>query len=107
MKRASTVIALCDSRILLVKRKPTARFMPSRTVFPGGVEEVADTAFDGSGACAAGPRKLESDQSSHTHACTAPAQVAALRELFEEAGILITRPRVAHIAAGMVVVVSV
>lgn len=50
-------------RVLLVKRKPSARFMPSRFVFPGGVHEAADPS---------------------------PAQ-CALRELFEEAGVLLVR----------------
>jgi hypothetical protein len=57
MKLASTVITFNGPRLLLVKRKSSARFMANRTVFPGGVQEEADATFFGVGmyaaACAA------------------------------------------------------
>lgn len=68
MRKASTVVPICGNRILLVKRKASARFMANRFVFPGGVEEECDAHW--------GPQQCSS------------ASVCALRELFEEAGIL-------------------
>jgi 8-oxo-dGTP pyrophosphatase MutT (NUDIX family) len=70
---AATVILLRRSgkhrerglEVLLVKRNPSARFMPGVWVFPGGAVDDADVAGD--------------DESRH--------RVCAIRELAEEAGI--------------------
>jgi 8-oxo-dGTP pyrophosphatase MutT (NUDIX family) len=70
---AATVILLRRSgkhrerglEVLLVKRNPSARFMPGVWVFPGGAVDDADAGGD--------------DESSH--------RICAIRELAEEAGI--------------------
>lgn len=64
-------------RVLLLRRPETTRFAAGAYVFPGGVIDEAD----GSGAVLdLLPDALRGEQ--------APAAVAALRELFEETGIL-------------------
>ncbi|CAD6184167.1 unnamed protein product [Caenorhabditis auriculariae] len=65
-RSASSIILLSKktNRILMMKRGSTAKFMPNALVFPGGVVD-------------------KSDQLSGT-----PERTCALRELFEETGIL-------------------
>ena len=69
MRRASTVIVLrrSDNAILMVERKSSNRAFAGAMVFPGGVEEDADSSWP----------KVEA------------AKVCALRELFEETGMLV------------------
>ncbi|CAJ0603551.1 unnamed protein product [Cylicocyclus nassatus] len=66
-KAASSIIVVSSTtgRVLVMRRGPTAKFMPNAVVFPGGVAITADEKM--------GP----------------PTKVAALRELFEETGLLI------------------
>lgn len=72
MKKASTVIPIREiSRgfeVLMVQRKGSARFMSNMHVFPGGVQETPDGSPSWAGA--------------------EPERVCAMRELFEEVGIL-------------------
>uniref|UniRef100_A0A1I7XDB9 Nudix hydrolase domain-containing protein n=1 Tax=Heterorhabditis bacteriophora TaxID=37862 RepID=A0A1I7XDB9_HETBA len=67
-KSASSVIVLSRStgRVLMMRRGPEAKFMPNAFVFPGGVTTKSDEEI--------GP----------------PTKVSALRELFEETGLLVT-----------------
>jgi 8-oxo-dGTP pyrophosphatase MutT (NUDIX family) len=62
--------------VLLVRRNPAARFMPGVWVFPGGVVEESERSRDPSG-----ERSPEGDERAH--------RAAAVRELEEEAGIVL------------------
>jgi 8-oxo-dGTP pyrophosphatase MutT (NUDIX family) len=68
MKRASTVILLrrSDNALLMVERKSTNRAFAGAMVFPGGVQEEADS-----------------------RGLLDAAKVCALRELFEETGVVL------------------
>ena len=92
LRPASTVVVLKDSaaglQVLLVRRHQKAAFMAGAHVFPGGVVEAGDHDVVAAGLCDNG-------------GVTAPAgmsikeafafRVAAIRELFEEAGIFLAR----------------
>ena len=92
IRPASTVLVLRDSptglQVLLVRRTEKAAFMAGAHVFPGGVVEAGDRTIVSAGYCDDGD-------------ITAPAgisvddalafRVAAIRELFEEAGVLLAR----------------
>ncbi|MDB5881868.1 MAG: gloB 3 [Ramlibacter sp.] len=81
---AATVLLLRDSEhgieVLMTRRSPTASFAPGAYVFPGGGIDAADAA-------------------AHTIAARRPAQddlrltqaIAAIRESFEELGVLLAR----------------
>jgi 8-oxo-dGTP pyrophosphatase MutT (NUDIX family) len=62
--------------VLLVRRNPAARFMPGVWVFPGGVVEESERSGD-----PIGERSPEDDERAH--------RAAAVRELAEEAGIVL------------------
>ncbi|CAB3409454.1 unnamed protein product [Caenorhabditis bovis] len=68
-KEASSIVLanVKTRKILMLKRGSTAKFMPNSMVFPGGVVEDVD-------------KKLGD-----------PSRICALRELFEESGILLTK----------------
>jgi len=82
-KASSTVILLApfetSFRILMLKRGGTAKFMPNAYVFPGGGVDPVDTSF------ATTPTNYPQPPSAST-----ALKLAALREVFEETGILIT-----------------
>jgi 8-oxo-dGTP pyrophosphatase MutT (NUDIX family) len=66
--------------VYLTRRSPQSRFMPDAFVFPGGRVEPADAAI------ASGPRVR-----GRAGDVASDLAVAAVRELFEEAGILLAR----------------
>ncbi|CAI2302853.1 unnamed protein product [Caenorhabditis sp. 36 PRJEB53466] len=68
-RSAASIILACQStrRILMLKRGETAKFMPNSMVFPGGVIDKNDA-------------KLGDEW-----------RIAAVRELFEESGVLLTK----------------
>jgi len=90
IRPASTVVVLRDTSsglaVLLVRRHQQAAFMAGAHVFPGGVVETADRAIVAAGLCENGgvtaPEGLTADEALAFRA-------AAIRELFEEAGILL------------------
>uniref|UniRef100_A0A7E4V849 Nudix hydrolase domain-containing protein n=1 Tax=Panagrellus redivivus TaxID=6233 RepID=A0A7E4V849_PANRE len=85
---ATTILRNKYREVLMLKRGPTAKFMPNAYVFPGGINDKADASFpidrsnyelveDG------GELKLGNFENDM------PLRVTALRELFEEAGLLL------------------
>ncbi|MCO5121069.1 MAG: NUDIX hydrolase [Burkholderiaceae bacterium] len=86
---AATVLVLRDStpgiEVLMVRRSPTASFMPNAYVFPGGAVDIADSSLPSD----------ESDDEIETRLGRAFAfngaarsfAVAACRETFEESGL--------------------
>jgi recombination protein RecT len=89
IRPASTVIVVSPQsaslaslyKVLMLRRSTKASFMPGAFVFPGGAVDSAD-----------------SDPQWAQHAPNVPAsdlpfRVAAARELFEEAGLLVVRDR--------------
>ena len=71
MKVAATLICVrSDSAVLMVERRSSSRAFAGAMVFPGGIEEAADSA----------------------HAGVSAARVCALREAFEEAGLVLGEP---------------
>lgn len=94
VRDAATVIVLRDRdthpKILMGQRGAQAAFMPNKFVFPGGAVDVGDAAIplDAplSPLCA---RRLEDDaRHDLAHALT----VAAIRELWEETGLVLGKP---------------
>lgn len=91
VRDAATVIlvrdAADDPKVLMGRRSPTAVFMPSAFVFPGGAVDRADARVELAEplpqACAAALRAGRPGVSPETLA------LAALRELFEETGLII------------------
>ncbi len=89
IRPASTVVVMRDGpdgpEVLLTQRPTTMAFGPGLHVFPGGALDPADSE----------PRVLArlrtggAEPASHTDA----HMVAAIRELFEEAGVLLATPR--------------
>jgi recombination protein RecT len=81
---AATVLLLRDSdhgvEVLMTRRSPTASFAPGAYVFPGGAIDAADAA-----AHAIAARRPTQDDLRLTQA------IAAIRESFEELGILLAR----------------
>ena len=91
---ASTVVLLRPAHpfdVFLVRRSDSIAFMGGAHVFPGGRVDPADemagigTASDGLEAAVARMRDVTPETAAAYH-------VAALRELFEEAGVLLARP---------------
>ncbi len=84
VKPAATVLLLRDSpaglQVLMTRRSATARFVPGAYVFPGGAIDAADAQ-----AHALSTRRPGQSDAALTQA------VAALRESFEEVGILLAR----------------
>eukprot|EP01094_Clydonella_sp_ATCC50884_P010941 TRINITY_DN20764_c0_g1_i1.p1 TRINITY_DN20764_c0_g1~~TRINITY_DN20764_c0_g1_i1.p1 ORF type:complete len:282 (+),score=68.77 TRINITY_DN20764_c0_g1_i1:239-1084(+) len=65
-----------DFEVLMVKRSPKSRFMPNAHVFPGGITEPSDYSY----------------ARSEVHAL----KVGAVREVFEETGVLLATPPAPH-----------
>ena len=94
IRNAATVIVLRDRmsapRILMGQRGAKAAFMPNKFVFPGGAVDVADADIALSAplneTCTA--RLSEDADASLTHALG----VAAIRELWEETGLILGQP---------------
>jgi len=96
-KLAATIIVCRPSlsgnksnfQILMVKRSSTARFMPNHHVFPGGVFEETDAHENWK------QMGLISNEVQYPFSNDlVVGKIAALRELFEETGLLITDPMV-------------
>lgn len=76
--------------VLVLRRTPHAVFVPGATVFPGGAVEPADRA------AAARVAGITDEEASRDHGLASGGlayRVAAVRECFEEAGILLARRR--------------
>lgn len=94
IRNAATVIVLRDRhtspRILMGQRGAKAVFMPNKFVFPGGAVDAADAqvplAASLNDICAA--RLAEDADPTLAHALA----VAAIRELWEETGLILGRP---------------
>ncbi|XP_006985075.1 acyl-coenzyme A diphosphatase NUDT19 [Peromyscus maniculatus bairdii] len=100
-----------DFRLLLLERAPNQRFMPGAHVFPGGVLDAADSSADwlrlfaprhtpsrfGLGPAPPQHPSFPGLVHDNAHAGALPDDVAlricAVREAFEEAGVLLLRPR--------------
>ncbi|MGE4240059.1 MBL fold metallo-hydrolase [Ramlibacter sp.] len=84
VRAAATVLLLRDGpqgvEVLMTRRSPTASFAPGAYVFPGGVVDAADTE-----AHRIANRRPTQDDSRLTQC------IAAIRESFEELGILLAR----------------
>jgi recombination protein RecT len=83
---AATVLLLRDGaggdgvEVLMTRRSATASFAPGAYVFPGGGIDPADSAAHGIAACRPGQSELHLTQA-----------IAAIRESFEELGVLLAR----------------
>jgi len=90
---AATVVVLRDSaagpEVFLVRRHEGTAFMGGAHVFPGGRVESSDG--DGNAAWCDGVPHAQAQLSSLPPAETVSYHVAAARELFEEAGVLLAR----------------
>jgi 8-oxo-dGTP pyrophosphatase MutT (NUDIX family) len=90
---ASTVIVLRDSsagpEVFMVRRHQDTAFMGGAYVFPGGRVDAAD--HDGSDAWCDGLEPATAQLSSLDAEVAVAFHVAAARELFEEAGVLLAR----------------
>ncbi len=93
-KPASTVVVVRDDpggyEVLLVRRNDTVAFMAGAHVFPGGRVDAGDATTGLSGwseGLVAVPRFHDLSEAEET-----AYRVAAIRELVEEAGVLIARP---------------
>ena len=91
---ASTVVLLRPANpfeVFLVRRSDSIAFMGGAHVFPGGRVDAADGATDLQALCDG-----TADAAARMDDVSAPTavahHVAALRELFEEAGVLLARP---------------
>jgi 8-oxo-dGTP pyrophosphatase MutT (NUDIX family) len=101
---ATVILARAPFEVYLARRSATSAFAPDAFVFPGGTLEAQDT----SGATrartigleperlekefrAAIPADLACDEPAVDHAAAATLSIAALRELFEEAGVVLAR----------------
>jgi recombination protein RecT len=84
LRPAATVLLLRDSpngpEVLMTRRSTTASFAPGAFVFPGGGIDAADEA--------AHPQAQRRPSQSETHLTQA---IAAIRESFEELGVLLAR----------------
>lgn len=83
-----------EPRILMGKRRPDLAFMPGKYVFPGGRVDNSDKEIAVAQDLAAGEiDKLLLDMKGHPSALRARAlAVAAVRESFEEAGLIVGCP---------------
>jgi 8-oxo-dGTP pyrophosphatase MutT (NUDIX family) len=90
---AATVIVLRDSpagpEVFMVRRHEGTAFMGGADVFPGGRVDAAD--HDGGGDWCDGIAQAESQLRDMPRAEAIAYHVAAARELFEEAGVLLAR----------------
>jgi 8-oxo-dGTP pyrophosphatase MutT (NUDIX family) len=91
---ASTVVLLRDAspfEVFLVRRSDSIAFMGGAHVFPGGRVDATDQIHDVDGTTE-GARLAVSRMPDVPAEIAIAHHVAALRELFEEAGILLARP---------------
>src|ERR1043166_4670777 len=91
---ASTVVLLRPANpfdVFLVRRSDSIAFMGGAHVFPGGRVDAADHLEDVD-ALADGAAEAAARMSDVTADVAVAHHVAALRELFEEAGVLLARP---------------
>jgi len=90
---ASTVVVMRDScagpEVFMVRRHQDTAFMGGAYVFPGGRVDAAD--HDGSGAWCDGFEHATAQLSELDAEVAVAFHVAAARELFEEAGVLLAR----------------
>lgn len=95
LRDAATVILIRDPRgdapsVLMGQRGATAAFMPSKFVFPGGAVDPGDADIPLTSEISARIAAQLADQSSAT---LGPALIsAAIRELWEETGLILGRP---------------
>nr|XP_045011094.1 nucleoside diphosphate-linked moiety X motif 19 [Jaculus jaculus] len=108
-----------DFRLLLLQRAASQRFLPGAHVFPGGVLDAADYSADWLGLFAPhhGPPRFGLGPARPAAPAPAPpvvtppaeaaalpedvaARICAVREAFEEAGVLLLRPRGGGAGAG-------
>lgn len=92
VRDASTIIVLRDAatrpRVLMGQRGKEAAFMPSKFVFPGGAMD----AVDGDIPFARPPARPCFERLSDAGAQPLPLMAAAVRELWEETGLLLGAP---------------
>jgi 8-oxo-dGTP pyrophosphatase MutT (NUDIX family) len=94
IKDAATVILMRDAatspKVLMGQRGATAAFMPNKFVFPGGAVDIADASVDIAGPISepCNSRLKNSDSAVSPHAIYA----AAIRELWEESGLILGKP---------------
>ena len=88
-RAAATVLLLRDGpgglEVLMTRRSPSASFAPDAYVFPGGMIDAADAASH-----AQADRRAGQDDARLTQA------IAAIRESFEELGVLLARDAQGH-----------
>jgi 8-oxo-dGTP pyrophosphatase MutT (NUDIX family) len=102
LRDAATVIVLRDAatrpRVLMGQRGKTAAFMPSKFVFPGGAVDAVDAEIPFAAPPSEACRAALTNQSGEIGLIAA---ASAVRELWEETGLLLGRPdpRAAHVAA--------
>jgi 8-oxo-dGTP pyrophosphatase MutT (NUDIX family) len=101
---ATVILARPPFEIYLTRRSASAAFAPDAFVFPGGTTEAQD-ASEAARARTVGleperlnrefraevPQELASDEPAIGNDAAATLMIAALRELFEEAGVLLAR----------------
>jgi 8-oxo-dGTP pyrophosphatase MutT (NUDIX family) len=97
IRPASTVVVLRDTpagpEVFLVRRNFTIAFMAGANVFPGGRVDAADADCDPAWC------DLPDEGSPAREAPSLSYRIAALRELFEEAGVLLARNRDGELVA--------
>jgi 8-oxo-dGTP pyrophosphatase MutT (NUDIX family) len=95
---AATLIVVdtstCEPRVLLGRRRPDLVFMPGRYVFPGGRVDPGDRRIDVEHDLQAGniERLVAGMKGVPSPARARALALAAVREMFEEAGLLIGTP---------------
>ncbi len=96
-RAAATIVLLRDGasglEVLLMRRNRSAGFVPGAYVFPGGRVDATDAAIDGT-ALADGLTESSAADRLSLHDADPPAiayYMAALRESFEETGLLVAR----------------
>lgn len=91
---AATVTLIRDSErgpeVLMLKRNLNSVFVPGVHVFPGGTLEDADHAAELHGLCD-GPDDVAASRILGIERCGLAYWIAAIRELFEEAAVLLAR----------------
>ena len=96
VRDAATVVLVRDRpalQVLLLQRTPHAVFSPGASVFPGGAVDEADRA-PATAARMVGPDDVAVSTAMSLAAGGAGVVMAAVRECFEEAGLLLARSRV-------------
>lgn len=98
IRDAATLVLVRDAdtpqpRVLMGQRGAGAAFMPSKYVFPGGAVDAGDRLVDLAGkADPAQAALLSAMPVTPTAPTPAAMQAAAIRELFEEAGLMLAAP---------------